>query len=388
MPASTRPNRRRNITPLTRLASGVLGILAVVLVAGDSTSAAEVSATRPAFAPVGPLFTSMTVPESKDVASISCPSSTTCWAVGTTTNVGDDGILLRLAPPGVQSSQLTTDALSGVACTSAQRCFAVGFASDGNGTQGTVTLVLDDRPRPPHVVPGTSSLDAIACPSPTTCYAVGTSSENHPVYVALDGGVPSTPVTVPNSGITLQDIACESTARCLIVGTYSSSDGATPRSVIVGVIDGKLSARPIWLQAGALSGIACHGTACLAVGSNGVISTCGHASCGLLQPVNGLVATLNAQSVLPVFGSLSAVTCPSASACEVVGSPQAQKPWVVAARTTIAGKSATPVVAPGDYLQAVGCLGSSGVCWASGDAYDHGQFAGTHGVLVRLRGPI
>ena len=115
------------------------------------------------------------LPQGDTLNAISCPSASTCFAVGdlgtilVTTNGGTDWAG-QLSP--------TNETLRGISCPSTTTCYVVGDAgtilkTDGAGWFG--------QPQPSGLV----ELTGISCPSATTCYAVGHST---PVLYTNTGG--------------------------------------------------------------------------------------------------------------------------------------------------------------------------------------------------------
>ncbi|MGH9127139.1 MAG: hypothetical protein ACRDZ8_20820, partial [Acidimicrobiales bacterium] len=76
--------------------------------------------------------------------------------------------------------------LQGVSCPSATTCLAVGYTSS---FQGVVVPITNGTPGAPQVVPGTALFLAVSCPSVTTCLAVGSdSSFSFGVMVPITNG--------------------------------------------------------------------------------------------------------------------------------------------------------------------------------------------------------
>ncbi|MDA8071217.1 MAG: hypothetical protein M0Z82_06330 [Actinomycetota bacterium] len=140
---------------------GALG----VLVGAPSASAASLSS---------PTQASYSAP-AEYFSAVSCPSASTCLAVGyntvsgpalyETTNAGATWVNDTVSLPSA------TGNLDSVSCTSATSCQAVGYSSSGpssvalsyNGTRWTTETLPS----------GTGGLDSVSCTSATSCQAVG-----------------------------------------------------------------------------------------------------------------------------------------------------------------------------------------------------------------------
>jgi hypothetical protein len=119
--------------------------------------------------------------------------------------------------------------LAGVSCPSTTSCFAVGGQEDGptlvEHWNGTYWLVLAN-PNPSGAV--SSGLSAVSCPTTTSCYAVGAYVDNTtPQSIARTliehwNGTGWSIMTSPNPGDTfrldLNGVSCTSATRCDAVG--------------------------------------------------------------------------------------------------------------------------------------------------------------------------
>jgi photosystem II stability/assembly factor-like uncharacterized protein len=226
---------------------------------------------------------------------ISCPTTSNCVAVG------QQGQVLYTSNGGASwlaGSSGTTNSLEAVSCPDAAHCWAVGvlstaiFSSDGGATwtaqnenayvlwglscpttttcYGVGTVIEEtsnggatwtSRPTP------AGDLYAVACPSTTTCVAVGNGNF---AVVTNDGGATWASVTTPASTSTaLEGITCTSTIVCYAVG------GDPTSGVIIETNTGGAS----WFQdvsgtPNFLHGVSCPAAAtCWAGGANGTIVT-------------------------------------------------------------------------------------------------------------------
>ena len=271
-----------------------------------------------------------------DVAAVSCPTSTVCFAVGTADRPHGVGQLAQRwdgskwtaqatpNPTGAISSQFT-----GVVCTSTTSCIAVGQYN----TLATVTKTLAMRwdgkrwsilssPNAPGSA--VSVLAGVACASSTSCFAVGgyfvTTSDTTSELTLVEqwNGTTWSIVTSPNQTFALDSsltsVACPTAAVCVAVGSY---DTQLVTSTLTEQWNGSTwsivaSANPSGPDS-ELSGVTCTSTSnCVAVGF-------GHGT--LIERWNGTVWAI-VTSVNPTGAtgaSLTAVSCPSATHCVAVG---------------------------------------------------------------------
>jgi hypothetical protein len=138
-------------------------------------------------------------------------------------HLGKDVVRQRVPiPRGSRGSQL-----SGISCPSRTSCVAVGYTTDPNGHQ----LPLVERWNRgswsaetirPFPGPGGSELASVSCPSTDTCTAIG-SSNGQPLVERWNGHSWSRQEAVPLPGASasfLDSVSCASPQRCLAVGSY------------------------------------------------------------------------------------------------------------------------------------------------------------------------
>ncbi len=177
---------------------------------------------------------------------VSCRGATNCFAVGSwedpNTSDSAKSLIERwngsswtiVASPNVAP----TDRLTGVSCPSATSCYAVGTINFGktlverwNGSAWSIVASANSSTG--------SVFSGISCATPTSCFAVGSSAsgtnQEHRVTLVehSNGGAfsiqpsPNAPVTTDNS---LRGITCASATRCVAVG--SSNEESFPRTLI------------------------------------------------------------------------------------------------------------------------------------------------------------
>jgi photosystem II stability/assembly factor-like uncharacterized protein len=312
------------------------------------------------------------------LSGISCPSATSCIAVGATT--GGTGAVAATTNGGTtwtaQSVPSGTGALSGVSCPSTTACLAVGSAG-GDTVVATTNGGATWAAKP--ALAGVATLLGVSCPSTTVCTAVGSaaptgsckpfpSCRTQPlIATTTDGGTTWAEQSYnqgQDEGGTFSGVSCPSTAECTAVGD-AVLVGANVEGIAITLSSGTCAMGPGCNQLDYLSsttgltGVSCPTTSiCTAVG-NGQIAVAGPASWAVQSaPVD----------------SVEAVSCPSGSDCLAGGGVAPEGPGTVV-RSTDGGTTWANVFAlpNGVYsLAAVSCPVSS-VCTAVGETQDAGQ---------------
>ncbi len=338
---------------------------------------------------------------------VSCPSATSCAAVGWYFNGHANQTLVDVLANGrwvpvtaSPDASVANNQLSAVACPAVGQCTAVGSYSDGQRRQALSLFLAAgswqlSRPRPGG---GDRALSALSCTS-QLCNAVG--------WQAL----PLSPVTLPlaASGIArkwatvgtavpqasdaeLLSVSCPATSQCVAVGDTVSLTGLpaplvevlsaglwSPEAAPAPVVPGLVSGAPAYLQ-----GVSCPALGqCVAVGYY-------VDSAGVAQP---LIETLSAGAwavvASPGVGTsaatyLQAVSCPAVGACTAVGyyvgTSGKAVPIAVTGPSNGWSLQALPMVGTAGELLAVSCPGT-GTCTAVGTA-SGGQ--GTRGLVETL----
>jgi hypothetical protein len=261
------------------------------------------------------------------LSGVSCTAASACTAVGSSTTTGDSPLVERWNGTSwaVQASPAVTGSLADVSCTSATACMAVGSRSDHttlaerwDGTSWTVQTT----PNPSGN--RFTGLDDVSCTSATACVAVGSSQdldtlERTPVVERWNGTtwtIQAVPIpSAPSDAIgpSLSGVSCTSATSCVAVGRYF--DFSYQRAVLVERWDGAswtIQSTPTPPSGhGELNAVSCTAaTACMAVGAQLIGEEADRTS--LAERWDGTSWTITPTG--NTF-SLSDVSCSSATAC-------------------------------------------------------------------------
>ncbi|MGA2210704.1 MAG: hypothetical protein ABSH30_13810 [Acidimicrobiales bacterium] len=273
--------------------------------------------------------------ESATLSGVSCTAANACTAVGEYTN--GSGVTVTLAeswdgtswsiqatpnPSGAEGSSL-----SGVSCTGASSCTAVGDYSDGSGGEETLVEAWDGTSWSIQATPNPSGaqesgLSGVSCTLASACTAVGSSTDSSDNQTTLaeswDGGswsIEATPNPSGAEGSSLSGVSCTTAGACTAVG--GSTDGSDDLTTLAESWDGgswsiEATPNPAGAQESSLSGVSCTTAgACTAVGesadSSGVQTT-------LAESWGGTSWTLQAtpNPAAARVSTLSGVSCTSA----------------------------------------------------------------------------
>ena len=287
------------------------------------------------------------------LAGLSCPSATSCAAVGGYLNSSFIGVGLAESWNGkkwaIEASPNPTGAnyisLSAVSCVSAAACTAVGYYL--NQAENSVTLAeswngkkwaIEQSPNPAGAKG--SSLVGVSCASDAACTAVGDyvnkSGNTVPLVEVWNGTKWAIKPSLNPTGAkysSLSAVSCTSAAACTAVGDYLNS---AFRSVALAESwnGTKWAIQPTSSPAGSmgdsLSGVSCSSaTACTAVGYYGnrldldlTLAESWNGTKWAIEPIPNPAGSPDS--------NLSAVSCTLAAACKAVGfytnSAQSQVP--------------------------------------------------------------
>lgn len=230
----------------------------------------------------------------------------------------------------------TSTKLEELSCTSSTACFAVGSYVDENEVKKSLAMhwngslwSLKSVPIPSGA--GLSELAGIACTTATDCVAVGSfvnSSEVTKTLAVVWNGSSWSIVSTPEpSGAELsqlQDISCRASEACTAVGQYFDSKGEEKTLALRRTTAGVWSIQTTPNQAGALSrsltAVSCpSGTACTAVG----IVEQGRKELPIVIAWNGTTwseQSIDSEALGASAIDLTSVFCSSTTVCEATGS--------------------------------------------------------------------
>jgi hypothetical protein len=224
------------------------------------------------------------------------------------------GVSWSVVPsPAVPPTPFTTS--TGVSCTSASFCAAVGPATETwNGSSWSVV---------PGAISGFPT--GVSCSGPSACMAVGTNASaeswNGSAWTSSAPAIPS-----GSTSTTFSAVSCSGPSACTAVGYYAPTVICGPEPPCDQVLQATLAESwngSVWsivpspngyqTMENSLNGVSCTGpSACTAVGG-----TSGGGP--LIESWNGSVwSSVPSPSVLG--GTLIGVSCTSSSACTAVGS--------------------------------------------------------------------
>ena len=309
------------------------------------------------------------------LSSITCPSTTTCLAAGTsvdsatttsavvgTTDGGTTWVNLPL-PTGATS-------LSTVDCGSPSTCVVLGATSSGAGAWATTD---GGQQWTTATVPsGVTSLAGVSCPTSTTCVAVGATGSGPTVVTTTDSGASWTKQTmlagIP-AGAALAAVACTSASTCTVGGSVFDPSTGVGTPVLDATSDGGAdwTSEPVPAGVTGVTGLSCpSATVCQAVG------TSSRSGSNLIEPA--VLGTSDggatwATETLPVsMGTSITVSCGGVGTCELAGVDNGVSPgWGVLLGTADDGATwaTQPMPVGVDGLRAVSCA-SATACTAIG----------------------
>jgi len=264
--------------------------------------------------------------------SVSCPSATRCYAIGTSHTSSDPLIVTSSGGPWspmVSPPFSAPSSFASISCGDETHCVAVGFAGPTNAHPVILELdggVWTEAALP--VVDGTSfTLRDVSCVSATRCIVIGQRWKTVARTLALKraGGVWTVMPTsnrTPRSN-SLSNIDCASATRCTAVGNYLSASNKT--RTLIASLDGTT-----WtLVPSPNHGIGHHGlidvscvvaSRCVAVGYDG------NGRSTILRLVGGEWAFEPGPQEVSDY-ALWGVDCISATTCVAVGSQASANPW-------------------------------------------------------------
>jgi len=270
------------------------------------------------------------------LSGVSCPTASTCVAVGTYSLSGDGSGPTALAAlrqngswtlltPATPSGAVQTE-FSGVWCTSATHCIAVGNYSTGNGPLPLAEVWNGSTWAVPSVPaePSGAELTGVSCTAATACTAVGPGAG----AIRWNGSAWSQQTLAKPSRGTVPDlfrVSCPSATTCTGVGEYFVEGIAYPAAEVWNGTAWKYSAVTIdtSFDTAYLNDVSCfYPDACTAVGTY-QDPVDGYRSVAETVTVTWQLQTTPAPSEA-VSSAISGVSCVSSTTCLAVagGSPE------------------------------------------------------------------
>ena len=275
--------------------------------------------------------------ETNLLRSISCPSPTSCFAIGSNQSGSTQQAMIVhwngtawAVQPSVNPAGSTFKDLRGIACPSTTNCFAVGsleagpsstpFGEHWNGSAWSLATFV--KPAGATL----TMLNAVHCPTTTSCFTVGSAQTNSTVKTLIEhwNGTAWSITASPNaSGVpssALLGVTCPSATSCVAVGETNPTAGiqgagntlAERMTGTTWTIVG--SPNPATDKGSSLAAVACPAAAhCFAAGSEYFVHE------AFVEEWNGSAWALDAPPVGSSQSQLTGVTCPVSTSCFAVG---------------------------------------------------------------------
>ncbi len=265
-----------------------------------------------------------------ELSGISCPTTTSCMAVGSTGAVPGAGIVLTTRDGGAKWAEASVPTgafvLTTVVCSTSDDCIAI--TSDGTNTWSASTLDFGHTWTQEGNLPvGFSNPRSLSCSVAGNCLVAGytpttTGHGQGAIVVSTDGGQTWSAATVPPNLGVLQSATCATPASCVAVGTTSTtvSDVVPATGLQLVSADGghTWALSPLTPPVNDVYGVACPSpVVCAIVGTdwkgNPAIGTGGVAH----SVDGGARYTSSTTAYVPL--TLTALACPSVTTCIAVG---------------------------------------------------------------------
>jgi len=313
--ATTDSGRAWTIRPLP---SGPLGFREVVC---PSTNVCYVTTNDGILATTdsGTSWASQTLPpNSVGPTALTCPSVSTCYVIEGTDAHGPAEVV-STNNGGSTWTVLASLPVSKISCPSTTTCFAIGIDTEVSTDSGHTWKSGQGSSE-------SNDVNSMDCVSTTTCYAVGGIGSFG--YATTDGGNTWTAETFPSgTKPELSGIACTSTTSCIAVGQddncYNEGDDPCPAGTFVVLVTG--NGGGLWngytIPADDnLDAVACPSDgSCYAVGFFGGADGYAGGGDGVILSSSDLGIEWSNQAIPAVTGELSSISCPSATTCFAVG---------------------------------------------------------------------
>jgi hypothetical protein len=331
-----------------------------------------------------------------DLKAVACPAQGVCFAVGESVNP-QAGLITKITPTSLTPMSVpvpagySVDSLTGISCPSATSCIAVGIGGLKTSFGGMVTDTWNGSSWSLKFLPLPDFIpSAVACGSPTYCLAGGyTNRTASPARLALFNGTtwtdlatPAVPKPFANGWI--HDVACPGPTSCLAVGELDGSFSIGRASILFneaatyvtkGTTLSTVANGTNLLFQGALQSVRCASpTSCVALGTGS--SLFGFAPGGVLtEKWNGVRWTAARATPPANTTGLTVIGCPSTTTCSIVGQrtdPNDSGRLVTEVGGSLTGTTYAVQPIPNLYSTSEQVL-VSGTCFSATDCYAVGN---------------
>lgn len=266
-------------------------------------------------------------PRDSGLHDVSCLPSNACTAVGFKENAGGTLVevlhagrwIIRAAPSQPSWS------LQGVSCASANFCVAVGRRNAPPGSHGVATGSLLERWNGLRwqivTAPSRSGdfLQGVSCATADSCVAVGASDNlSHPLAEVWDGRSWRRAIPPGPRKYWLTRVSCPTSELCVAVG--GQENNPSQPLLIDRWSEGRWSRDSVSTTGYLLNGVSCPSAGfCVAVGSTYVPTN--NSFPGVVETWNGTNWTDALLPVRPGYTQdMAGVSCPASTSCVAVGS--------------------------------------------------------------------
>ena len=358
---------KRLITPATRRFLAMMTVVVAVgatAACGGSTgspSSSSVTGPTPSLGPWQGTLTTTTLPAPvQALRDVACATAQRCWAVGSTvaTSSAPAGpALVATTDGGATWTVLTLPSvvgyLSGVACTSARSCIAVGQIGLSGVGPGAVLTTTNGTTWTVQAVPaGTTDVTAVDCRTNGRCAALGVVSGVVTTLLPSRTGAWVATGRLPAPASVATALSCTDATHCWATAAQSVDVGH-----VIGTIDVTSDGGTTWtpqhvpVGTGALQDIACtagtdatrtatgSGATCTAVGTTATVLGGARTGQGVVLTTADGGGRWVAVPVTPTSADLLGVSC-AAGPCVAVGTTVTTAPQAgVVVLTGAAGPS-------------------------------------------------
>jgi hypothetical protein len=198
---------------------------------------------------------------------ISCPTASTCEAVGyDTSDIADAVTTITNGKPGAPAPvKGGGEWLNAISCPTATQCYATGLVN----YTASIVPITSGTPQAPITMPGEWYLNGIDCPSAGNCVVDGEAGNAGEGSVSvLASGVAGQAIPVPGTE-NLYGVACSAKDTCVLTGASQAAGASYGHGVLVSFEAGKVTS-PLGLPGtNGLGQVACGAslTDCVAVGA-------------------------------------------------------------------------------------------------------------------------